>query len=294
MAAAKAFTILLATDGSEEGNAAVKAVTAFPWPAGARVEGIVVQAPLIAADIPELVWADVERGHAAIADAARKVLARRWPDAQVRVVEGPVVDTIIARSKRIGARVVVLGSRGHGPIARLLLGSTSLGVVRHMRNAALIVRGQPRGVSRVVIGADGSAHSRRAVGFVAGLQVPEGGQVTLVRVMERVTPPSLSLLPEATRAAVVAQGARFAAAEEKKASRETESAAAELRRAGWTVDVVLRTGAPLHELLAATKAARAHLLAVGARGHGRLETLLLGSVAEGAVHRAPVSVLVAR
>ena len=46
--------------------------------------------------------------------------------------------------------------------------------------------------------------------------------------------------------------------------------------------------------LAATKTARAQLLAVGARGHGRLERLLLGSVAEGALHRAPVSVLVVR
>ena len=65
-------------------------------------------------------------------------------------------------------------------------------------------------------------------------------------------------------------------------------------RANGTSSYDLLDGAPLQELLAATKTARAQLLAVGARGHGPLERLLLGSVAEGALHRAPVSVLVVR
>ena len=294
MAKPKRFAILIAADGSEEATAAVKAVTIFPWPAGIRVHGVVVRTPMPAADIPELVWADVDRGLTAVAEAARKILARRWPDADVRVVDGPTVAAILTRAQRVGARVIVLGSRGHGPIARLLLGSTSLGVVRRMKHAALIARGAPRSFAHVVLGLDGSPHSRRAVTFLAALDVPAGGQVTLVRVLERVALPSLSMLPTATRAAVAAQAAAADAAEETKWRRDATTAASELRRAGWTVNVVLRKGAPLHELLAATKTARASLLTVGARGHGAVERLLLGSVAEGALHRAPVSVLVVR
>ena len=290
----ESFGVVVATDGSEEATAAVHAVTIFPWPAGTRVHGVVARSVIAMADVPASVWADVDRGLAGVADNARKVLARRWPDADVRVVEGPPVDAILTRAQRVRARVIVLGSRGHGPVARLLLGSTSLGCVRRMKRAALVIRARPRAFARVAVGLDGSAHSRRAVTFVTGLAVSAGGRVTLVRVLEPVVLPSLALMPAAARSVVGAQAAALNAAEEKKARREAETAAAELRRAGWKVDVAIRKGAPLHELLAATKRARAQLLAVGARGVSGVERLLLGSVAEGALHRSPISVLVVR
>jgi nucleotide-binding universal stress UspA family protein len=58
------------------------------------------------------------------------------------------------------------------------------------------------------------------------------------------------------------------------------------------VKTELRTGRPLEQLLAAAK--DADVLVVGARGIGAVERLFLGSVAEGAVSRAPVPVLVVR
>ena len=291
---AKPQSFLIATDGSEEATAAVNTVTTFPWPDGTGVHGVVVRSSLAAPEIPEYVWADVERSLADVAAAAQKILARRWPDAQVRVVDGPTVDAIIKQAERVRARVIVLGSSGHGPIARLLLGSTSLGVVREMKHAALVVRGRARGWARVALAFDGSPAARRAVTFLAGLEVPAGGQITIVRVLDRVALPSLALMPEATRSALAAQAASVEAAGEKKARREIDTAAAELSRAGWKVNVVIRRGAALRELLDATEKARAQLLAVGARGHGAFERLLLGSVAEGALHRSPVSVLVTR
>ena len=292
MAKPRSFTVLLATDGSEKATAAVNAVTTFPWPAGTRVHGVVVRSTMAAPEIPEFVRADIERSLASVAEDARKILARRWADAQVRVIDGPTVDAILGHAERVNARVIALGSRGHGPIARLLVGSTSLGVVRRMKHATLVVRGGTRGLTRVALGFDGSPSARHAVTFLAGLEAPAGGQVTIVRVLDRVILPSLALMPQATRSALGAQAAALEAAEEKKARREADLAGAELRRAGWTVNVVIRKGAPLNELLAATKTARAQLLAVGARGHGAVERLLLGSVAEGALHRSPVAVLV--
>jgi len=294
MAKPQSFTVLIATDGSDEGTAAVNAVTTFPWPDGTRVHGVVVRSSLTVPEIPESVWATIEHSLADVAEGARKILARRSPDVQVRVVDGPTADAILEQAERVSARVIVLGSGGHGPVARLLLGSTSLGVVRQMKHAALVVRGRPRGWARVALGFDGSPSSRHAVAFLAGLEVPAGGQVTIVRVLDRVALPSLAMMPEATRSAIAAQVAEVEAETEKKARLEIGTASAELSRAGWKVRVVIHKGAPLHELLAATEKARAQLLVVGARGHGAIERLLLGSVAEGALHRSPVSVLVTR
>ena len=290
----RTFQILIATDGSEQGTAAVRAVTTFPWPVGARARGVIVRSHVIASEVPEFALADIERSLAGVAAAARKILARRWPDAEVRVIDGRTVDAITTYAERVNARAIVLGSRGHGPIARLLLGSTSLGVVRRMRHAALVVRGSSRGVTRVALGFDGSPSARHALAWLTGLQVPKGGGVTIVRVLEQTRLPSLAMLPPSARNVLASQAAAAGAAEETRVGRETAAVAATLRQAGWKVDIALRKGAPLHELLAATERARAQLLVVGARGHSVVERLLLGSVAEGALHRCPVSVLVTR
>jgi nucleotide-binding universal stress UspA family protein len=76
----------------------------------------------------------------------------------------------------------------------------------------------------------------------------------------------------------------------KALNRET----ARLKRIGWQTRTMLVHGEPLRDLLGAVATSRAHLLVVGARGTSGVRYLLLGSVAEGALNRSPVSVLVAR
>ncbi len=66
------------------------------------------------------------------------------------------------------------------------------------------------------------------------------------------------------------------------------------RAAGWRVDVVLPTDAPLKSLLSVAAHVDANLLVVGATGNSRLQQLLLGSVAQGALDRCPVPVLIVR
>ena len=80
----------------------------------------------------------------------------------------------------------------------------------------------------------------------------------------------------------------------RAASTELERAAATLNEKGWQTRTVLTTGEPLHDLLRAVKSARAHLLVIGAKSTGGVRHLLLGSVAQGALDRSPVPVLIAR
>ena len=70
--------------------------------------------------------------------------------------------------------------------------------------------------------------------------------------------------------------------------------ATELRHIGWHSRTMLVHGEPLRDLLGAVAATRAQLLVIVARGTSGVRYLLLGSVAEGAVNRSPVPVLVAR
>jgi nucleotide-binding universal stress UspA family protein len=272
----------------------VAAITRFPWPKGARADGVVARGLPVDGEWSASLGAAIEASVAREARRAERTLRRRWPAAEVRVVDAAPVPGIMAEARRRGAGVIVLGSRGHGALSRLVLGSVSLGVVRRVPGAALVVRGRLAEPSRFLVGLDGSPHSRRAADFVAGLPPPPGGHVTLTAVAEPAHPPSMGLLPGRVRGLL--QGQLAALEEEKRATARREIAVATpaLRRAGWQVTADVRVGVPLDELLAGVAAARAQVLVVGARGIGGLERLLLGSVAEGALHRAPVSVLIVR
>jgi nucleotide-binding universal stress UspA family protein len=223
---------------------------------------------------------------------AEQRLRRRWPDAEVFVTNAPPVPGILGRARKVRARVLVLGSRGLGAVGRFLLGSVSRACVRQARSPVLVVRGSARTPRRFLIGVDGSPHARAAVAFVAGLVLPRGGTVRLLSVVEPVRPPSTGLLPARVRAMVASEAASLEQEHVTRARRQLEAARERLARAGWRVKTDVQLGRPVEELVRG--AADADVLVVGARGVGAVERLLVGSVAEGALSRAPVPVLVVR
>ena len=291
MSARTRFRVVTAVDESPGARAALAAALAFPWPRGSCARAIVARGAAPShPDWPVTLWRALDASADAAAATARRDLRRRWPDAEARVVDRAPVDAIIAESRQADA--VVLGR--HGRLVRLLLGSVSRAVIRRARCACLVARTRPRAIRRLVIGVDGSRHARRAVEFVARLEPPAGGNVTIVRVLESMRVPSLAMMPSRLRARITREFEALEARSVRAAERELRQAAARLRRTGWTVRTLIRRGAPLDELLRVVVGGRGHTLVIGARGAGAIQTLLLGSVAQGAVNRARVPVLVVR
>jgi nucleotide-binding universal stress UspA family protein len=286
--------VLVATDGSPQARAAVRAAAGFPWPARTRPRVVLARGDAATARWPVPAVLALTRGLAGVADSARRVLATRWPDADMALPDALPIDGILGEARRIGARAIVLGSRGHGRLGRFVLGSVSRGVVRRAPCATLVVKGRLPETRRLVIALDGSANAHRAVAFVASLPPPAGGRVTLVRIVEALRQPATGLLPGAVRGAVRAATARLEAQRAREARQDLAAAARRLARAGWPVRSLLRTGVPVPEILRLVEATRAHVLVVGARGVGGVERLLLGSVADAVLSRSPVSVLIVR
>jgi nucleotide-binding universal stress UspA family protein len=289
----RAFTVVVATDGSAGARAALTAATVFPWPAGTHGTGVVSR-PIVPAKYPIAAWPALDEVVKRIAAGAKRVLVRRWPDAEVAVVSGPTAQAILAEAKRRRAGVIVVGARGHGALSRLLLGSVSRGVVREAICPVLVVKRPLARLDGVVVGLDGSAHSRRAAGFLASLRPPRGTRVTVLRVVEPQMIPSLGLLPRGVRRAIAGQAAALRAGQLRTARVDVETTVVKLRRAGWQAQGILRTGLPFPGLLDIVRTSQAGLLVLGARGAGGVERLLLGSVAETALDRCPVSVLLVR
>jgi nucleotide-binding universal stress UspA family protein len=290
--ARQSFPVLVAIDGSPQARAAVDTAVAFPWPSGSTGHGVIAQPAPALTDAPPEVWEALLHVSRTEARRAERRLGRRWPDAEVYVTDAPPAPAILARARKLRARTIVVGSRGLGAVGRLLLGSVSRAVVRRARCPVLVVRGPARTPRRFLIGIDGSAHARAAVAFVAGLPAPSGGSVRLLSAVEPVRPPSTGLLPARMRAMIASEARDVEQEATTRARRQLDAAGKRLARSGWRVKSTVELGRPLEVLLAA--ASDADVLVLGARGVGGVERMVLGSVAEGAVTRAPVPVLIVR
>ena len=135
--------ILLATDGSPDAGEALVYARDLAMHHGAQV--IVVHA---FEPVPTFLGAPAEdrvlgrhvaAGEAVAEDVAGK-LREAGLDIIVEVLEGPPADAILNVARVRQCDLIVMGSRGHGALASLLLGSVSHRVVAHARAPVLVVK----------------------------------------------------------------------------------------------------------------------------------------------------------
>lgn len=135
----------VALDGSEESQEALHAAVALARPTGASLLLMTVAVPISSA----FGWGygvfDIER-------ELRDIYQRHLDDAAARVPDGIKVETEVLSPGPVSKLIdkaaerldlLCVGSRGYGPVRRVLLGSVSAHVVKHAPCAVLVV---PRGV----------------------------------------------------------------------------------------------------------------------------------------------------
>ncbi|GJP49654.1 hypothetical protein CLOM_g8837 [Closterium sp. NIES-68] len=76
----------------------------------------------------------------ALLNRARSACAEHQVQAEVRVHTGDARTAVVELASEVGADLVIVGSRGHGPLQRLLLGSVSEYCVHHCTMPVLVYR----------------------------------------------------------------------------------------------------------------------------------------------------------
>jgi nucleotide-binding universal stress UspA family protein len=145
--------ILLATDGSADGDLAAAFMGNFPIFGDPAVKVLSVVDPgmpwwagmaavdaMAAGDVYATVVDAAERHARDVATATADRLRTDDVLAESHPIEGEVGSTIVAAASAWHADVVVLGTRGHGLVHRALVGSTSRHVLHHAPMSVLIVR----------------------------------------------------------------------------------------------------------------------------------------------------------
>jgi len=195
--------------------------------------------------------------------------------------------------------LLVIGSHGRSGLKRLFLGSVSLELIHKAACSVRVTRtaGSPKanGPIRIVIGIDGSGEAAMVIRSVAARSWPEKTEVQIISAVQTIVPVTTEL-----DASTFAQEPAYSVireADEQLRSRlgkiATESADA-LRRAGLIATTHVVEGDPRETILVAATASGADTIFVGARGLGRMDRLLLGSVSSYIVTHADCSVEVVR
>ena len=288
--------ILLATDGSEDAALAARAAADLSERAGSELHIVHVLPhfhryayPGVTPQVYSRVLDEtLRKAHDLLEEQAKSIEARGARVAETHTRRGPTADEILDLAEQLGANLIVVGSRGLGPVRGLVLGSVSGGIVHGATCPVLVLRGGESAwpPNRIVVGDDGSEEAEGAGMLAASIGKLLDAGVLLVRAYPR--------LPETD-----AEGREFDARrvddELRREERTLESRAKEMGNASGAARprVGITVGEPATALLdAAGEDAEKTLLAVGSRGLDATRRLRLGSVSTKVLHAAHGPVLI--
>ncbi|GEL97284.1 universal stress protein [Cellulomonas terrae] len=186
------------------------------------------------------------------------------------------------------ARMLVVGGRGLGGFAGLLLGSVSTAVAAHARCPVVVVRHRPGSSSvplarPVVVGVDGSRTSTSAVDLAFDLASRREAPLLAVHAWEMpaLLGPTPAWTPDEIADRLVAEKALLAESLAGHADRYPDVEVRSTVRLGGAAEIVLAASGD------------AQLVVLGSRGRGGFTGLLLGSVSHAVVHHAtcPVAIV---
>ncbi|MBM9504285.1 universal stress protein [Actinacidiphila acididurans] len=183
------------------------------------------------------------------------------------------------------AFAVVVGDRGRGELAGLLLGSTGLVVAGRAECPVVVVRGPENrpSVARVVLGVENAGGSAAATGFALGEAAAHDAELVALHAWRR---------PGADPPGALYAAGGGAAPEVRAATRELEEALAAPAQdyPNVTVRTQVPEGRPRTALLSAARPG--DLLVAGARRRHGTVGLQLGPVNHALLHHAPCPVAI--
>jgi nucleotide-binding universal stress UspA family protein len=279
--------IVVGVDGSPEAAAALAWALDMAEPRHATVD--TVHAFWCPSDSELLISGLTEQQHKAsdVLRSAVEPAAAAHPGLciQQQVIEGSPAPVLIDAC--VGADLLVVGSRGRGGFAGLLLGSVSQQCVHYAPCPIAVVRPAPSRTSAggapytVVVGVDGSPGSRSALRWAVAEAGAHHGRVRAI----------WAWTPHASREL---EGLGAVDDEKLQAALQERlgAAVAGVDTGDFPFDTELVEGDPRRILVDA--AHDADLLVVGSHGRGGISGMLLGSVSSFCLHHATVPVVVLR
>ena len=290
--------ILLALDGSDSSIHARDLVAALPLPTTTAIcvvcayelpvdwSGAMGASPAWVDDTDEAMRDELTAKLELLAEP----LAERGWQLERRVVRGRPATAILDLARRFEPDLIVLGSRGRGPLTTMLLGSVSDEIVDQAHCSVLVARGTK--ASRLLVATDGSDLAREIPDVLSDWGAFRGAAVDTISVAPQ-SDRSFDLVAEAyTLGTYRSDGDRQALLDRHREF--AEEMAQQLAEHGFVATASVLAGDAAQQVIASARRRGADLIVTGTRGRHGVERVILGSVARNVLLHAPCSVLVVR
>lgn len=227
------------------------------------------------------------KAHAMLAEA-ESLLKGKCKSVSSELATGPIAMTIEKIAKNEGHEMTVLVPRDQRGVKRFLSGgSVTSKVMQHAPGIVLILRNQPKSLSKVLVGHDGSDNAAYAIKTGAKVFRLSDAKVTLVHAVDIAEPIKLLGPVEfvgALEQNLLMQGEAILAAGEKL-----------LADAGVkNIDLQLIEDDPAEGMITMANDSSADLVLIGAQGHTAVEHFLMGSVSNKIATHVACSVAVVK
>ena len=290
--------VLVSVDGSGGSHDAARLVRSLAWPPTTTIQLLSVVDPRAwippGPGVPSSTGLVDPPEVAAYYEAQQLGITDEFAGSDLEVhglvVTGRPAEAIVAEARRLEASLIVVGSRGHGKVASLLLGSVSAEVVDQSPWPVLVARRAHR--TRVVLAVDGSGSSAAAARITASWPAFDGVPIEVVAVAEATRPWTVGIAP-AFLADAHAAHARDVQSATSEAQEVVDDAVAGLRRSGRDARGAVLRGQVAAEVISAVVEFEADMVVIGARGRTP-SPIFVGSVARDVLLASAASVLVVR
>lgn len=206
-----------------------------------------------------------KRARLVLEEAKQRLEQAGVADVTARLRHGDLIENLQAAES--DADLVIIGKRGEGAdFARLHLGSNLERVVRACHKPVLVTSRAFRPINSLLIAFDGGESAMKAVRHIAHGVLFPGTVCHLLTVGNRTD----------------------------QAERNLENAAAMLRKAGYEVETGIRPGQADSVIAAKVEIDRIDLLVMGAYGHSRIRSLIIGSTTSEMIRSCLVPVMLFR
>jgi nucleotide-binding universal stress UspA family protein len=285
--------ILVAYDGSECADAAMDDLRKAGLPADAQIKVLSVVEnwlpPPSGLEIIEQIGRDQEYLILARRGGIRLISTEPGWDVKSESGVGSPATVIIEKADEWDADLIVVGSHGRTALGKFFFGSVSQKVLSEAGRSVRVARGRIEETDtpvRLVIGVDGSECAEAAVAAVAARKWPAGSEARIVY--------ATWAAPQIASDHGIGPINKWVLEEKVRVKKLIYQAADKLNAAGLRTTVVVKEAEPKRLLTAEAESWGADCIFVGARGMGRVERFLLGSVSSAVAARAHCSVEVVR
>ena len=276
--------ILLAVDGSDHSYEAVRSLKYLTRAEELHLVHVLdVPSPAYPMMMPE------------VAQELYETVERNMRDDGVRLLDrivsllpldvGPVTKHLVVGSpaEQLKVGLILLGTRGLGPIKERLIGSVSHRVLTFAPGAKLILSGPLKRLHHILLPLQGTYDADHALSLLQQKPFRELPTVTLFTVLPHTRPPwpvdAVSAEHMETHSL-------------RKAKDFLDETADKLRLSGYQTRVVTTLGTPVDGILQEAKALNPDLILVGSRGRRGVTRMVLGSVSHALLHQGTYPLMI--